>query len=81
MIQDFVFLSERSVEQNLDLLGKIGSAEMELSLRRRIVGLTKDMEQKLFEQTGIESSLSEEEVINYVTIAIREAKKARKADT
>ena len=71
----------KSIEQNLDLLGKIGNAEMELSLRRKVLGLTKVMEKELVEQTGIESSLSEEEVLNYATLAIREVKKVDKADT
>jgi hypothetical protein len=56
------------------LLDSIGSAQMEQEIQKRVITLTKQNKDVLEEQTGIESSLSEQDVKQYLDLVLKELK-------
>jgi len=56
------------------LLDSIGSAEVQQELERRVMELTKQNQDRIVEETGIESSLTEEDMKQYLQQVIREVK-------
>ena len=67
----------KSVEENSDLLGNIGEAQFEDQLQKTVIKKTRDLSEKIIEETGIASSLEERDIHDYVIMAINEAKRAR----
>jgi hypothetical protein len=68
----------KSVEQQSDLLGNIGTAEMERQLQNRVQMLTRNIPNEMTEETGIGFSLqNEEEVRSYIRKAINEVRTTR----
>ena len=67
----------KSVEENSDLLGNIGEAQFEDQLQKTIIKKTRDLSEKIIQETGIASSLDERDIHEYVIMAINEAKRAR----
>jgi hypothetical protein len=67
----------KSVEENSDLLGNIGEAQFEDQLQKEVIKKTRDLSDKIIEETGIASSLEERDIHEYVIMAINEAKRAR----
>jgi hypothetical protein len=65
----------RSVEQEFKLLDNIGEAEMHIAIRKKVFSKMKDLTLKLKEETGIESSLTLDEIKDYTTLAIEEVKR------
>jgi hypothetical protein len=59
------------------LLDSIGSAQMEQEIQRRVVALTKKNEEVLTNETGVESSLNEDEVRQYLHEVLREVRKGK----
>jgi hypothetical protein len=57
------------------LLDSIGSAQMEQEIENRVLDMTKQQEEDMIKQTGLSSSLSEEEVRRYLDLVIKEIKK------
>jgi Tfp pilus assembly PilM family ATPase len=57
------------------LLDSIGSAQMEQEIENRILDMTKQQQEDMIKQTGLSSSLSEEEVRRYLDLVIKEIKK------
>jgi hypothetical protein len=57
------------------LLDSIGSAEMEQQIQRRVIDMTKQNQYLLENETGIEPSLNEDEVKEYLHEVLKEAKK------
>lgn len=68
----------KSVEENTDLLGNIGEAQFEDQLQKTVIKKTRDLSEKIVEETGIASSLEERDIHDYVIMAINEAKRARR---
>ena len=64
----------KSVEENSDLLGNIGEAQFEDQLQKKILTKTKSLSNKIFQETGVESSLQEHEIHDYVLTVISELK-------
>jgi hypothetical protein len=60
-----------TVEQSR-LLDSIGSAEMEQAIAKRVMALTKTNKDKMTEHTGIESSLSEDDMKDYMDKVMQE---------
>jgi hypothetical protein len=56
------------------LLDSIGTAEMQRAIEKRVVSLTKQNQDKMAEETGIQSSLSEDDMKQYLQEVIREVK-------
>jgi hypothetical protein len=54
------------------LLGDIGMAQMEQDIQKKIITFTKQNKEKMTEETGIQSSLTEEDMKEYLEKVIRE---------
>jgi hypothetical protein len=59
------------------LLDSIGSAEMEQQIQKRVIAMTKQNEDVLANETGVEPSLSEVEVKQYLHDVIEEVRKGK----
>ena len=59
------------------LLDSIGMAQMEQQIQKKVVEFTKQYQDRIEEETGIQSSLSEEDVKEYLQQVIREVKKQK----
>ena len=57
------------------LLDSIGLAHMEQEIRKRVLSLAKEQEETMIEQTGIRSSLDEDDMKEYLEQVINEVKK------
>jgi len=72
----------KSVEQQSDLLDKIGTAEMEHQIQDRVLVLTKDLSYEIAQTTGVQSSLEDEqEIREYLETVIQETKLKKQEDT
>ena len=60
-----------------NLLDSIGTAQMEQDIEKTILKITKEQQDVLTEQTGIEPSLTEDEVKEYLDTVLLEVKKMR----
>jgi hypothetical protein len=67
-----------SVERQLDLLRNIGTAELEREMMKRILNVTKAMSVEISEQTGVEPSLEEQDISDYVDEVIKETRQTMK---
>lgn len=59
------------------LLDSIGSAQMEQQIQKRVVDMMRQNQDRLSNETGVESSLSEDEVKQYLHEVIEEVKKGK----
>jgi hypothetical protein len=59
------------------LLDSIGSAHMEQEIERRVISMTKENEDILANETGVEPSLSDREVKEYLREVLKEVKKGK----
>lgn len=60
-----------------NLLDSIGAAHMEQEIQKRVITLTKQNQDRLAEESGIQSSLSEDDMKSYLQEVIREIQKSR----
>lgn len=56
------------------LLDSIGMAQMEQQIEKRVIEIAKRNQDKMTEETGIQSSLTEEDMKQYLEQVIREVK-------
>jgi hypothetical protein len=68
----------KSIEENSDLIGNIGEAQFEDQLQKEVIKKTRDLSEKIIQDTGVASSLEERDIHEYVILAINEAKRARR---
>ena len=61
----------------LELVDNIGTAQMEQEIERRVLKLAREQQDVLTEQSGIESSLTEEDMKQYLEQVIEEVKNER----
>lgn len=66
----------KSVEQQSKLLDSIGTAHMEQEIQERVLKVAKQQEEQMEELTGIEPSLGEEDIKQYLEQVIEEVKKS-----
>jgi hypothetical protein len=59
------------------LLDSIGSAQMEQQIQRRVIDMMKQNQDRLSNETGVEPSLSEVEVKQYLHEVIEEVRKGK----
>jgi hypothetical protein len=59
------------------LLDSIGTAQMEQEIQRRVIAFTKQIEKRMAEETGIQSSLTEDDIKQYLEQVIKEVKKPK----
>jgi hypothetical protein len=61
-----------SVQKEFELLGNIGQAELDMNLRNKVVSMTNSLSTRLREDTGVESSLTPEDIKEYTNQVIQE---------
>jgi hypothetical protein len=59
------------------LLDSIGMAEIEQQVQRRVMAFTKQSQDRMAEETGIQSSLTEDDIKRYLEQVIKEVKKPK----
>jgi hypothetical protein len=59
------------------LLDSIGTAQMEQELQKRVLKVTKEQEETLMEQTGVQSSLNEADLKKYLSQVIEELERTK----
>ncbi|MFZ0897159.1 MAG: hypothetical protein WAZ77_21875 [Candidatus Nitrosopolaris sp.] len=59
------------------LLDSIGTAQTEQEIQRRVIAFTKQIEERMAEETGIQSSLTEDDIKQYLEQVIKEVKKPK----
>ena len=57
------------------LLDSIGMAQMEQQIQKKVVEFTKQYQDRIEEETGIQSSLTEDDIKQYLEQVIKEVKK------
>src|SRR5207244_8968899 len=62
------------------LLDSIGTAHMEQEIQKRVLELTRQNQDKIEEETGIQSSLTEDDIKQYLEQVIKEVKKPKMSD-
>jgi hypothetical protein len=60
-----------------ELLDNIGTAQMERTIEKRVIALTKATQDKIAEENGIQSSLTEDDMKEYLEQVMNEVKKDR----
>jgi hypothetical protein len=66
-----------SIEQQLDLLDNIGTAQMENEIVKNILAVTKKQSMQSAEQTGVGSSLEEGDIREYLIQVVKETKEIK----
>ena len=66
-----------SVRGQARLLSTIGTAQMEREIERRVVKILKKQQQDMVEETGVQSSMNEIDVRNYIAEILKETKKKK----
>jgi hypothetical protein len=59
------------------LLDSIGMAEIERQVQRKVIAFTKQSQDRMTEETGIQSSLTEDDIKQYLEQVIKEVKKPK----
>ena len=67
--------SIRNYAKESRLLDSIGMAHMEQEIQKKVISITKRNQDMLAQETGVQSSLSEEDIRTYLDQVIREVKK------
>jgi hypothetical protein len=65
------------VMEESNLLDSIGTAQMEQDIEKTVLKIAKEQQEVLTEQTGVEPSLTEDEVKEYLDTVLLEVKKMR----
>jgi methyl coenzyme M reductase alpha subunit len=60
--------------KELRLLDNIGMAQMVQEIQKTVIGVTKRTQETMTEETGVESSLTEEDMKQYLEQVIKEVK-------
>jgi hypothetical protein len=68
----------KSVETQSNLLQEIGTAEMQKEIETRVMKTAKDNAEKMKEDTGIEKSMTDTEIQDYMTQVVNELTPVRK---
>lgn len=68
---------KRSTEEQYTLLDKIGTAQMNKNIEQTVKTIVQSQAEVLADQTGIESSLEEEDIRDYINEVLEEIKKTR----
>jgi nitrogen-specific signal transduction histidine kinase len=71
---------KKSAKEESKLLVSIGAAQMEQEIQRRVLKNTKQQQETLTQQTGVQSSLTEYEIKQYLTTVLREIKIIQNVD-
>jgi hypothetical protein len=67
----------KSVTEQSNLLHSIGTAQMEKELQSRVLTISRKVSDKIEEETGVESSMTEVEMKQYLNDVLKEIKSNR----
>jgi hypothetical protein len=70
-------LIRRSVLEETKLLGNIGAAQTKIETEKRIVNIVKEHSDTINEQTGVQPSLTEEDIKHYLDDVLGEIQRKR----
>jgi hypothetical protein len=62
----------RSVTEQSKLLDSIGTAQMDQELQSRVLTVTRKLSDKMEEETGVEASLTEEDIKEHIELVRKE---------
>ena len=60
------------------LLDSIGTAHMEMEIQKRVIDLTKEHQDRMTEESGIETAISDDEIRRYLQQVLAKLKMIRK---
>jgi hypothetical protein len=66
----------RSITEQSKLLDSIGTAQMEQELQSRVLTITKKLSDKMVQETGVEMSMTENDVKEHIEMVMKEIHKA-----
>jgi hypothetical protein len=64
----------KSVLEQSKLLGSIGTSQMQLELQKRVLDVAKNQQDSMLQETGVQPSLSEHDITEYLDEVISEIK-------
>ena len=76
-LRRYVIQSKKSIEKQLGFLGSIGSSEVEQEVQKRVETVTKNFVDKMQKDTGVPTSLDENEIRDYIQAVIKEKKQSQ----
>lgn len=68
----------KSVEQQSKLLDSIGTAHMEQEIQKKVISITKERQDDMMSESGVQPSLSEDDIKRYLQEVIQGTKKDKK---
>jgi hypothetical protein len=71
---------ESSVEEQFRFVSKIGRSQMENEIQNRVKGITKRSAKVLEENSGIQTTLEDEEIAEYIRLVLKERGAISKRD-
>jgi hypothetical protein len=66
-----------SVREQFEILDSIGTAQMEHEIERKVIRITKKQQENMAEETGIQPSISEDDIRGYLDEVLKEVKSKR----
>jgi len=78
--QDLILLRsiKKSVNEQSNFLGSIGTAHRNKELESRVLTISKNLEDEIEEASGVQSSLDETEMVDYIQYVMNEIQKHKK---
>jgi hypothetical protein len=73
--------SIRKSVKDMKFLESIGSAQMEQELQKRVLTIAKENSEIMTEETGVQPSLTEDEIKEYLNVVVNEVKHTKHVDT
>ena len=68
----------RTLTEQANFLGGIGNAQRNKELESRVLKIAKNLEKELEEKSGVEPSMTENEIVDYVQYVMNEIHKNKK---
>jgi len=75
-LRRYIIQSKKSVEK-LGFLGSIGSSKMEEEVQKRVESVTRNFVDEMERDTGVRTSLNENEIREYIQMIIKEKKNSK----
>ncbi len=78
--QDLTLLRsiKKSITEQANFLGSIGTAHRNKELESRVLTIAKNLENEIEEASGVEPSMTEPEIVDYVQYVMNEIHKNKK---
>jgi hypothetical protein len=76
-LRRYIIQSKKSVEKQLGFLGSIGSSKMEEEVQKRVESVTRNFVDEMERDTGVRTSLNENEIRESIQMIIKEKKNSK----